>query len=71
MRIRYDLITPMKHRTKQIKNRPGGFVRKTVTIPADLAGFVEQQKNFPEHAGNLSSYLRTLILRDRTKATTN
>lgn len=42
-----------------------GFFRATVTIPAELGAFTAEQKSRPEHAGNLSSYVRALILRDR------
>lgn len=41
------------------------FVRKTVTIPAELDSFANNQTNAPEHAGNFSAYVRSLIIRDR------
>jgi Arc/MetJ-type ribon-helix-helix transcriptional regulator len=41
------------------------FVRRTVTIPAELADYVEQQRNSPQHAGNLSSFVRSLVIADR------
>ena len=41
------------------------FVRATITIPAELASHVEKRKNEPTHAGNLSSYVRTLIIADQ------
>ena len=41
------------------------FVRATVTIPAELAPFAQQRASEPEHAGNLSSYIRGLIVRDK------
>jgi len=44
------------------------FVRATVTIPAELAPFAQQRASQPEHAGNLSSYIRGLIVRDKREA---
>jgi Arc/MetJ-type ribon-helix-helix transcriptional regulator len=43
------------------------FMRKTVTIPSDLKHFVEERVAHPKHAGNLSSYVRNLILEDRAQ----
>ena len=43
------------------------FMRKTVTIPNDLKHFVEERVADPKHAGNLSSYVRNLILEDRAQ----
>ena len=40
-------------------------MRATITIPAELASHVEKRKNEPTHAGNLSSYVRTLIIADQ------
>jgi hypothetical protein len=57
----------VKKRNNPPKTNPD-FVRKTVTIPADLDPFATEQSRKPEHAGNLSSYIRTLILRDREKS---
>ena len=42
-----------------------GFVKRTVSIPEELVGFVGERKEAPEFAGNLSAYVRGLILRDR------
>ena len=52
---------------KKAKDAPAktGFIRKTVTLPAELGDFALAQSSEPEHAGNLSSYVRGLILRDR------
>ncbi len=41
------------------------FVRKTITIQEDLASFADAQAALPEHAGNVSSYVRNLIIQDR------
>lgn len=54
----------MKKRNPEPESKPG-FIRKTVTIPGELSGFVERETEKPAHAGNLSSYIRSLILRDR------
>lgn len=45
----------------------GGFVRKTVTIPGEITPFAEERTASPEHAGNFSSYVRTLILKDKAE----
>ena len=42
-----------------------GIVRKTVVLPPEVFDFAEEQSNEPQHAGNLSSYVRSLILKDR------
>lgn len=42
-----------------------GFIRKTVTLPDEVAEFADSQAAKPEHAGNVSSYVRSLILQDR------
>lgn len=39
-------------------------IRATITIPNELEKFVERQKAHPLHSGNLSSYLRALIVGD-------
>jgi hypothetical protein len=56
--------------SKQKTPQPAGepeFVRKTITIPVELELFANDRSNQPEHAGNFSSYVRTLILRDRAE----
>ena len=55
----------MKNRLKTQKGRKREFVRKTVTLPKDLEAYTEERADAPEHAGNLSSYIRNLILNDR------
>jgi hypothetical protein len=40
------------------------FVRASITIPAEIAAFAAEQSSQPEHAGNMSSYVRSLIIRD-------
>lgn len=42
-----------------------GFFKPTLSIPAELQPFVKQRKNAPQHAGNLSSYVRSLIIADQ------
>ena len=44
-----------------------GFMRPTLTIPTELSQFIDQQKNDPRHAGNLSSYIRMLIIEDKAR----
>jgi len=46
-------------------NKRNGFIRSTLTIPQELSDFIEAQKNQPAHAGNLSSYVRGLIIADK------
>ena len=46
-------------------SKPGSFFKPTISLPEDLQPFVEQRKNEPQHAGNLSSYIRFLIISDR------
>jgi hypothetical protein len=45
----------------------GGFIRKTVTIPVELEDFTVEQSGRPEHSGNLSSYVRKLIIQDKSQ----
>jgi hypothetical protein len=48
-------------KTKTVKN----FVKPTISIPVELEAFVVKRKSEPQHAGNLSSYIRSLIIADR------
>jgi len=43
------------------------FVRPTISLPAELVPFIEARKRTPQHSGNLSSYIRSLIIADRDK----
>jgi len=45
------------------------FIRVTVTIPGELKAHVDSRKNSLEHAGNFSSYVRSLILKDKAEFT--
>lgn len=54
---------------KEYQERPP-FVRVTVTVPPDLAGFIaEQAKRFPSlrGEGNASAYLRELVEAHRAR----
>lgn len=42
------------------------FQARTISIPADLWPWAKCQAASPAHAGNLSSYVRNLILKDYT-----
>jgi hypothetical protein len=42
-----------------------GFVHRTISLPRDLVAFADERSAQPEHAGNFSSYLRSLIIQDR------
>ena len=62
----------MAERTKQAGDFPGPkrgeeFSRHTVTLPKHLIAFVEEQRNSPRHAGNLSSFLRSLIAAEKAR----
>jgi hypothetical protein len=41
------------------------FVRRTVTVPAEIVPFADKRTAAPEYAGNFSAYVRALIIRDR------
>jgi len=56
-----------RHDTEKPTAKPD-FVRKTVTIPAELDSFANNRTNAPEHAGNFSAYVRSLIIQDRNAA---
>jgi hypothetical protein len=49
-------------------NRRGKFVRATLCLPAELEPFMQSRINSPEHAGNRSSYVRGLVIRDKREA---
>jgi len=55
----------MKNRKQQPDPVGIEFMRTTITLPAELQPFVEMRKSAPEHAGNMSAYVRSLILQDR------
>lgn len=58
----YDYLCTVKAKSKKTER---DFIRKTVTIPSELEEFSGEQTAKPEHAGNFSSYVRSLILRDQ------
>ena len=62
--IMYAYMSAKQKEQKQ-ETKDISFVRKTVTIPEELSDFTDEQVSQPEHAGNFSSYVRSLILRDR------
>ena len=41
------------------------FVKPTISLPAELWPWAEARKADPQHAGSLSSYIRSLIIADR------
>lgn len=43
------------------------YVRISLSIPRDLWPFFERQRKRPQHAGNRSSYVRSLILEQMEK----
>jgi hypothetical protein len=55
----------MKQREKKPSAPKGDFVRATITLPGELDGFMKSRAAEPQHAGNFSSYVRNLILKDR------
>jgi len=44
------------------------FYRFTFSLPAELKEFVETRARAPRHAGNLSSYIRDLVITDKEKS---
>lgn len=42
--------------------------RHTISLPWELMEFAKHQANQPQHAGNMSSYVRSLIIRDQADA---
>ena len=41
------------------------FVKPTISIPAELWPWAQTRKGSPQHAGSLSSYIRSLIIADK------
>jgi len=41
------------------------FERKTITLPAAVAEFADKRAAQPEYAGNVSAYVRSLIIADK------
>jgi len=54
----------VKQKTKASADEKLKFVKATISIPSDVAKFAARRKNEPAHAGNLSSYIRALIIAD-------
>lgn len=52
---------------KPARVKKSGFVRHTITIPADLEEYFISRKNSAEHAGNASGYARTLVIEERDR----
>lgn len=54
----------MKTRRKRPSN---GFIRRTITLPSSLFEFAVSRSQQPRHAGNMSGYIRDLVLDDASK----
>lgn len=52
----------MANGKRRFHTRRESVVRHTITLPADLVKFVEEQTNLPRHAGNRSSFIRELVI---------
>ena len=51
-------------KTADKPNPRRAIVRRTITIPGELDGWVERQSSQPQHMGNVSSYVRSLVIED-------
>lgn len=49
---------------KSPKPTPGNFVFKTISLPPDVFRFAKARASEPDHAGNVSGYIRRLIIQD-------
>jgi hypothetical protein len=55
----------MKQRANGRGRAKGGdFLAHTVTLPVELSAWARRRSAEPAHAGNMSSYVRGLILED-------
>lgn len=65
----YDIVCLVNKKAdtqiKQGANDKPKFIKPTISIPNELEGFIDERKNSPQHAGSLSSYIRSLIIADR------
>ena len=50
---------------KNNKQRKAAFIKATISIPTSLTPHVSWRKKEPQHAGNFSSYVRSLIIADK------
>ena len=63
--IQCDELCRVNTKQPSKKKRAGDrFIRKTVTLPREVGDFANQRAAELMHAGNVSSYIRTLILKD-------
>lgn len=46
------------------RKKTSDYVRVTLSIPRELWGYFQKQTNSAKHAGNRSSYVRSLILEE-------
>ncbi len=56
--------------TPNRKTRPGRrppIIRPTLTLPQELYLFARQRADEPEFAGNLSAYVRNLLVADKRR----
>jgi hypothetical protein len=59
---------PKRDRKTKSKFR-NGFVRQTISLPGDVYEYALAQSELPTHAGNLSSFVRSLIIEQREQST--
>lgn len=66
-------MTEMKSKSRSqnqkraARGQGGEFVRVTLTLPRELEPFMENEVARPEHAGNRSSFVRSLIIEHRAR----
>lgn len=54
----------MKRSSSRAKAHGKKYVRISLSIPRDLWPFFERQRRLPKHAGNRSSFVRSLIIEE-------
>jgi len=52
----------MKKRADKLQHSVGDYVRISLSIPRDIWPWFERQSKKPQHMGNRSSYVRSLIV---------
>ena len=61
-----DRLFRMKQ--KRATTKPNRFKRITISMPVELLPYVEQRTAEPQHSWSVSSYIRGLIIRDKSSS---
>jgi len=48
--------------------KKSGFAVRTISFPKELLKYARLRARDPQHAGNLSSFLRSLVIEDKAKS---